>query len=277
MIKVLLVRLDGTAGDEFRLEATESLATLFEAHVVGVYLNVLPEPALPDYGVSMELWTNVLEKAQEEGQEREAAIRKRLSAMASSAELHRFDVYDHERALITARECRIADVFVGLRLSDTDKTVELHDVVEEVLFQSGRHLFLVADQKTFNNGFEHAMIAWNGSREATRAVGEALPYLKKSRAVTVLVVERGNMVLPPARTGNALVTYLGRHGIEATLHVIDDRGQGLSSTLIAETVEREADLLVMGGYGHARLREWLLGGVTYKLLRKSPVSLVIAH
>jgi hypothetical protein len=69
-------------------------------------------------------------------------------------------------------------VFLGLRLSDVDKTVELRDVVEEVLFESGKHLFLVADQKSFEQGFEHAIIAWNRSREAARSVAEALPYLR---------------------------------------------------------------------------------------------------
>ncbi|MEZ2133155.1 MULTISPECIES: universal stress protein [unclassified Sinorhizobium] len=277
MIKVVLVRLDGSAGDEFRLEATESLATLFGAHVIGLFLNVLPAPSLVEPSLSLELWTGLMEQAREEGRKREAILRQRLSGLGPSTEMRRYDVYEHERALVTARECRIADVFVGLRLSDVDKTVELHDVIEEVLFQSGRHLFLAADQRTFDAGFEHAMIAWNGSREAARAVTEALPYLEKSLRVTVLFIERGGA--PPSRMkdGYELVTYLGRHGINAMLRIVDERGSDFCATLIAETVEGAVDLLVMGGYGHARLREWLLGGITYRLLRKSSVSLVIAH
>ena len=135
MIKVVLVRLDGTPGDEFRLAACESLARLFGAHIVGLFLNVLPEPVLAESGVSVAYWTRLLEQARERGMEMEVELAKRLRGIASSAELRRFDVYLHEQARITARECRTADVFLGLRLSDTDSTVELHDVIEEVLFQ----------------------------------------------------------------------------------------------------------------------------------------------
>jgi len=81
----------------------------------------------------------------------------------------------------------------------------------------------------------------------------------------------------PVKRGDELIAYLGHHGISATLRVAHDRGLGPSSALIAEIGEQTADLLVMGGYGHSRLREWLLGGVTYELLRRSPVSLVMAH
>jgi nucleotide-binding universal stress UspA family protein len=277
MIKVILVRLDGTSGDEFRLAASESLAKLFDAHTIGLFLNVLPEPALAEAGVSVEFQTRLLDQARERGKTMEVEFATRLRGMARSAECRRFDVYAHEQARVTARECRTADVFVGLRLSDTDKAVELHDVVEDVLFESGRHLFLVADQKPFEQGFENAIIAWNRSREAARAVAEALPYLTKSRAVTVVEIEQGASPEMPAKRGDELVRYLHHHGISASIKVANERGLDTSSALLEVIGEQKADLVVMGAYGHSRLREWLLGGVTYKLLRKSPVSLVIAH
>jgi nucleotide-binding universal stress UspA family protein len=277
MIKAILVRLDGTSGDEFRLAASESLAKLFDAHTIGLFLNVLPEPALPEAGVGVEYWTRLLDQARERGKTMEVEFATRLRGMARSAECRRFDVYAHEQARVTARECRTADVFVGLRLSDTDKTVELHDVVEDVLFESGRHLFLVADQKPFEHGFENAIIAWNRSREAARAVAEALPYLTKSRAVTVVEIEQGVSPEMPAKRGDELVRYLHHHGISASIKVANEHGLDTSSALLEVIGEQNADLVVMGAYGHSRLREWLLGGVTYKLLRKSPVSLVIAH
>jgi nucleotide-binding universal stress UspA family protein len=277
MIKVVLVRLDGTSGDEFRFAASESLANLFDAQIVGLFLNVLPEPALAEVNVSVEYWTRLLEQARQRGRDMEEDLGKRLRGIAASAELRHFDVYAEDQAGVTARECRTADVFLGLRLSDVDKTVELRDVVEEVLFESGKHLFLVADQKSFEKGFEHAIIAWNRSREAARAVAEALPYLAKSRLVTIVAVEHGEPLETPAKRGEELVTYLGRHGIDASVHVANEPELDTSSALLEVIGEQKADLVVMGGYGHSRLREWLLGGVTYKLLRKSPVSLVIAH
>ncbi len=138
MIKVILVRLDGTPGDEFRLGACEGLARLFDAHVVGLFLNVLPEPTLADAGTTVDFWTGLLDQARERGKTMEAEFANRLRDMVRSAECRRFDVYPHEQARVTARECRTADVFVGLRLSDTDETLERRDVVEEVLFQFGK-------------------------------------------------------------------------------------------------------------------------------------------
>jgi nucleotide-binding universal stress UspA family protein len=277
MVKVVLVRLDGTSADELRLAASDSLARLFGAHLVGLVLNVLPEPALADASVSVDFWTPLLDAARERGRELESGLGKRLRDIDPSAEMRRFDVYAHEQAHVAAREARTADVFLALRLSDIDKTVELHDVVEEVLFNSGRHLFLVAEQKAYDRGFGHAIIAWNRSREAVRAVAEALPYLVQTRTVTVVVIDQGAAPDLPATQGNELIHYLRHHGISASVHVSRERGLDPSSALLGLIAEQKADLLVMGGYGHSRLREWLLGGVTYTLLRKSPVSLIIAH
>ncbi|NLS04909.1 universal stress protein [Rhizobium sp. P32RR-XVIII] len=275
MIRVIMVRLDGTPGDKFRLGACESLAKLFDAHVVGLFLNILPEPTLEDTGTTVEFWTRALDEARERGKMMQAEFTNRLRDMARSFECRRFDVYAHEQARITARECRTADVFVGLRL--TDETLERRDVVEEVLFQSGRHLFLVADRKPFEHGFEHAVIAWNRSREAARAVTEALPYLLVSRQVTVVMIQqRGTPEFPPEQE-EELVGYLDHHGIRASINIMNEGRFDTTSTLLQVVREQNADLVVLGGYGHSRLREWLLGGVTYKFLRQSPVPLVIAH
>lgn len=278
MIKVLVVRIDGTSGDDFRLAATESLARLFNAHVVGLIINVLPEPTIVDSVVNVNDWSRLLDQARAEGREFEEKTKNRLRGLAPSSEVRRIDAYAHEQARLIARECRTADALVGLRLSDEDDAIELHDVVEEALFEAGRHIFLVADQKSFDGGFQHAVIAWNGSREATRAVAEALPYLEKSKAVTVLRIGAGTESILAATQDDRFIAYLRRHGINAALERVAQKGlSDIATVLVDEVVARKGDLLVMGGYGHSRLREWLLGGTTYRLLRKSPVSLIMAH
>lgn len=278
MIKVLVVRLDGTGGDDFRLAATESLARLFNAHVVGLIIDVLPEPPIVDSVANINDWSRLLDQARAAGREFEEKTKNRLRGLVPSSEVRRIDAYAHEQARLTARECRMADALVGLRLSDEDDAIELHDVVEETLFEAGRHIFLVADQKSFDGGFQHAVVAWNGSREATRAVAEALPYLEKSKAVTVLRIVAGTESVLTATQDDRFVAYLRRQGIHAALERVAQKGlSDIATVLVDEVVARKGDLLVMGGYGHSRLREWLLGGVTYRLLRKSPVSLVMAH
>lgn len=252
MITTVLVRLDGTAGDEFRLAASEALCRLFDAHIVGLFFNLLPDPGYTEDISAPEIWATLNERVRQNGDEMAARLGRRLDGVSRSAELRRFDVYAAARPSIVARECRSADVFVGLRLSDPDR--------EKALFESSRHLFLAADQKTSDAGFDHALIAWNRSREAARAVAEALPYLGKARRVSVVTIERDAEIDEVIRPDREMTGFLDHHGIAATMRRIEPREGGTSNTLLAEISEQGADLLVMGGYGHSRLREWVLGG-----------------
>ena len=95
--------------------------------------------------------------------------------------------------------------------------------------------------------------------------------------VTVTVVVDEAEVELQAELGKDAVAHLKHHGINAVLHHVKNRSGDVGATLIAEAKRREADLIVMGGYGRSRLREWLLGGATYELMHGSPVPLVVAH
>jgi nucleotide-binding universal stress UspA family protein len=108
-------------------------------------------------------------------------------------------------------------------------------------------------------------------------MAEAMPYLDRARAVTVVVVDAFPPVEEWALLGSDAVAHLKRHGIEAALHRVKNHNGSVGATLIAEAKRLKADLIVIGGYGHSRLREWLLGGVTYELLHKAPIQLIVAH
>jgi nucleotide-binding universal stress UspA family protein len=125
--------------------------------------------------------------------------------------------------------------------------------------------------------FDRILVAWNGTRESARALAEAMPYLHKAQEATVVIVDDEPPAERRAVLGKDAVDHLKRHGINATLHRARLRDGDVGATMIAETRRLKADLLVMGGYGHSRLREWLLGGTTYALLHKAPVSLLLAH
>lgn len=278
MIKVAMVHLDGTEGDELRMAAAESLVALFGAHVIALLLNPLPKIIPSSGGAAAQLWTQLTELAHEAGNRAEAALVRRLSRLATSSEIRRFDAFADEIGVIAAREARAADVFVALRPGGEAVPATTDDIIEGVLFGAGRHLLLVADAKPFAGGFAHILLAWNGSREAARAMAEAMPYLAKCRLVTVLVAIEHDAALPSESTsGEAALNYLRQHGISAKLHVVECGGRDIASTLVEEADHRKADLIVMGAYGHSRLRERIFGGVTYHLLRGSPVSLIIAH
>lgn len=271
MIKVAMVRLDAGPGDEFRLAAAEQFVRLFGCHVIGLYFNLLPKPILAEETAGLQLWGQMLDKARDAGDMTSADMKAKLKAIEERSELRRFDVFPEECAAICEREARTADFFVSLRFARGDPPIERSEIVESVLFGSGRHVFVATEKLPFGQGFEHAMVAWNGTREAARGLGAALPYLARTRQVSIVVV--GEKI----QSGAGAAAYLRSHGHHVDFHRAEDRGLDTAATLLAEIGEQKADLVVMGGYGHSRRREWLLGGVTYELLRKTPVSLVIAH
>jgi nucleotide-binding universal stress UspA family protein len=278
MIKDVMVHLDGTSADERRLAAASSIAILFESHVIGLFLNVLPMvmPAEGDSaGAVME--TQLLEKARQAGNKTEVTLMERLSRLNKPVEIRRFDVFQDTIADVAAREARSADVFVDRRPKQNGSLKMSERLVEGVLFGSGRHLFLIGDRTHVNKGFDHALVAWNGSRESSRGLAESLPYLHKARAVTVVVVTDDDPIEEDALLGADAVTHLNHHGIDSKLHRAKTRSGDVSAALMAEAKRLNADLIVMGGYGHSRLREWLLGGVTYHMLHHAPVPLLIAH
>jgi nucleotide-binding universal stress UspA family protein len=275
MIKDVMVRLDGTPADDARLATTDQIAEYFDSHVVGLFLNVLPLliPAEGDSASAAES-VRLVDKARIVGDKLEAKLRQRLARLQKSVELRRFDAFSDTMVEIAAREARTADVFVAMRPNGSSQEPE--HLIESVLFGTGQHLFLVPPRKTAPPAFDHVMIAWNGSREAARATSEALPYLRKAETVSIVIVDDGEPVEEQATLGKNLVEHLLHHGIGAAVHhVIKD--EQIGSTLIAESKRLKPDLIVMGGYGHSRLREWLLGGATYEMLHHAPTPLLIAH
>jgi nucleotide-binding universal stress UspA family protein len=274
MIKDVMVPLDGSSADEIRLAAVADIAEHFDIRATGLFINVLPILAPAEWdGIGARQAWEVLQELRQNSETIAGEIERRLSTLQFSVALRRIDAVEGTQGDAAAREARSADVFVALRPNGTPGQREV--VTESVLFETGRHLYLAPAGESSPGAFDRIALAWNGSREATRATAEAMPYLLKAEMVDVIVVQDGSLV--SHINGSDMVTHLLHHGVGATLHDVKPRAGGIGATLIAEAQERSADLIVMGGYGHSRLREWLLGGVTYDLMHRAPVPLVIAH
>jgi nucleotide-binding universal stress UspA family protein len=275
MIKDVMVHLDGTAADEVRLAAGNDIADVFHSHIVGLFLNVLPVLIVPEDGIGSMQSAELLNQARTAGDKVEEKLSQRLTRLQKPVELRRFDILNDTAGDVAAREARTADAFVALRPNGASRGAE--ELVEGVLFGSGRHVWLLPTRKPAKAAFDRILVAWNGSRESARALAEALPYLHKAKEAVVVVIDETSATEGQAIVGKDAINHLRHHGITAVLHRAIVRDNDIAATLIAEARRLKSDLIVMGGYGHSRLREWLLGGATYKLLHKSPVPLLIAH
>lgn len=276
MIKDVMVRLDGTAGDETRLSAVNDIADRFNSQIIGLFFNILPL-IIPEEGddAGAIKAAELIQKAREAGDKLQAELGQRLARLQKPTEIRRFDVLSEGIAPIAAHEARTADVFVALRPDGAPHEPE--NMVEGVLFGAGRHLFLVPqDRQPGKVTFDRVLVAWNGGREAARALSEARPYLHEAKGVTVVVVDAAEEDRD-AGMGADAVKHLKHHGIKAALNYVESKDGNIGAALIAEAQQLNADLVVMGGYGHSRLREWLLGGTTYEMLHKAPVPVLMAH
>jgi nucleotide-binding universal stress UspA family protein len=278
VIKDVLVHLDGTEADDWRIANMEPIARACEAHVTGLFLNRLAPGTMPiDAGyVGAQFLEQLLEQAREEGDRIEKDLAERLARLNLSYEIRRIDAFSDEIPEAGALEARVSDLCVVLRPYTQDGAQRWLGLVEGVLFGSGRGLLVAPEKKPASSTIKHVMIAWDAGREVAHALAEAMPVLKSAREVTILVVDPDDDG-PKQQTSARLTQHLERHGVNARVASAHTDGEKVSDILIKEVQKTDADLLVIGGYGHARFREWILGGVTRDLLHFSPIPLLMAH
>jgi len=151
-----------------------------------------------------------------------------------------------------------------------------HDYFVALLLESGRPVLVIPPRSVVSMPMKRITIAWQPTREATRAVHDALPLLKGAERVDVLTIHDDGAADTDA-SGRRMVKYLARHGVEAYPVSRPTLGQTVATAILQYTREMHAHLLVAGGYGHSRLREWALGGVTRELLIATDLPMLFGH
>jgi nucleotide-binding universal stress UspA family protein len=165
---------------------------------------------------------------------------------------------------------------VGQGIDLDDPTGALTVLPEELALSIGRPVLVVPRYGTFPALGDHVLVAWNASREAARAVNDALPFLRRAQRVTVLSVDPGDH--PDQRIPSADITlHLARHGVNAVAAQTRSADISVGDTLLSRAADIEADLIVCGAYGHSRLREMVLGGATRHLLQHMTVPVLMSH
>jgi nucleotide-binding universal stress UspA family protein len=259
-------------GPEFALD----LAGLWESHLTGIALAV--DPIVPGFVVA-PLPVEVIEKARTQAVATaratvrtflEAAERRGLAAEARTSEVL---MGGSPEGFVAA--CRTTDLMV-IGQDDPDASEPMRDMlIETALFEGGAPLLLVPHLHRGRAEFNRVMIAWDGGRAVSRTVQAALPILAEAKTVEVVMVGRAGS--GPGQPGAELATWLARHGLAVEVTRIEAPDIGVAEALLDHAADRFTDLLVMGGYGHSRVREFLLGGATRGVLASMTLPVLMAH
>jgi nucleotide-binding universal stress UspA family protein len=285
-LKDILVALDTAPAARARIELAAVLAERFGAHLIGLYATMAPP--LPRHRGYFEYFDrSLLEPLYREFTERmQAEADEARSLFEEIGRRHRLSVEWRSAAGlvsdVVAMHGRYVDLIVLGQLDPDDPQSPLfRPLPEEVALAVGRPVLVVPYAGNRADIGRRVLVGWDASREATRAVNDAMPLLVGAQSVTVLAIDPistaygsgGHGEVPGADIG----LHLARHGVPATIERTGSGGIGAGNVLLSRSSDIEADLLVMGAYGHSRAREMLLGGATRTVLESMTLPVLMAH
>lgn len=277
MIKSIFFPVLAGEISESGLTAACHLAREHDAHVVAVICisAVTPVAAAWSY-YPLAIYETLSEAAKTTSSKLYRELGDRLSKAGVSYETHVSDTLWMTTSEIAAVHARYCDITVFGRVAGADARVE-GGLFADLLLQSGRPLLMVPANSTSRTS-DCVVIAWKPTREATRAVHDALPLLRKSKLVQVIAVdpkvsdlEHGE--LPGADIG----AHLAHHGLQVEVTACARLGASTGTAILRQAREHGAGLLIAGGYGHRRMREWVFGGVTRTLFYEADLPVLFSH
>jgi nucleotide-binding universal stress UspA family protein len=276
MFKDVVVNISGRGPRDFAAEYATSIAATFGTHIAGI--SFLYEPVIPD-GTLGGIPVDLIELQREENSKVANAAVSRFEAGVKkagiSAETRILDATFGGAATLFAQIARRFDLaVVGQAQRESGASDEL--MVEGALFESGRPLVVVPYIQKRGLTLERVLACWDGGRTAARAIGDAMPFLERAKAVDIVIVaeeRKGGDEINGANMGE----HLARHGVTANVKRIAKGDLAIEDVLLSYAADSGADFMVMGGYGHSRLREFILGGVTRGILGSMTVPVMMSH
>ena len=272
----ILVHLDDAKAAAARLALACELAERFEAHLTGVYVD--PGLALPTL-VDVPLSQNLIEQLEAEHRARCERAEKLFNDVVGRHDVRsEWRLAQGEIADTLSRHARYADLVIIGQEGAGDEKMVFGGLPDNVVLTCGRPALVVPYVGVRASPGKHVVVAWNGSREAARAVNDALPFLVGAKKVEVMCANpqsgnEGDADLP----GADLCLHLARHGVKAEAQTVVGTDVEVGDLLLARATDHGADLIVMGAYGHARWREVVLGGVTRQLLAEMTAPVLMSH
>jgi hypothetical protein len=276
MIKDILVTLPAGGSPSFASDYAVTVARTFGAHLTGIAFvqDVARAGALFDWAPAIVLddYRREVEGAAEAAKVRFEETCRREGLSAESMVLDAGVVNLPE---LLARTARRFDLTILPQADPEDERSE-EMMIEAVLLGSGRPILIVPDFPEGGVKFDRVLICWDGSQNAARAIADAMPFLTRAKLVEVVTVATDR-----SRTDNmaglCIAHHLARHDVIVEVRNIVTHGQDVSVRIRSHAAQHSADLIVMGGYGHSWLREFVLGGATRDTLESTVAPTLMSH
>jgi nucleotide-binding universal stress UspA family protein len=276
MIKDIVVNLSVGEHPNAAGDYAISVAAAFDAHLAGIAFRYDPIVPLSDAGyipadaIAAQERDNVA--AAKAATDHFVATSKRADVNAEALTLGASMAGVGEQFGQIARRFDLG--IVGQAEPETSGIEEI--IAEAALFESGRPVIIVPYIQKAPLKLDRVMLCWDGSRAAARAIADAIPLLERAGDVELMIVsdERGKK---DEIEGADMGEHLARHGLKVEIKRTGLGGIDVADVILSRAADASVDFIVMGGYGHSRLREFVLGGVTRTIFRSMTVPVLMAH
>jgi nucleotide-binding universal stress UspA family protein len=275
MLKDLIVNLSTNVADNATVDYAVSLARAFDAHLAAVAFayEIIPIAMLAE-DASTGLFDELQRESEEAAKAAVAKFEEAARGSGVSVEARWMSASFAGMAELFGRIARRFDISV-VRQAEPGMNTPDPLVIEAGLFDAGRPVLVVPYIQRTGIKLDRIMVCWDGSRSAARAAGDAMPFLKRAKAVEVVIV--GDRVKSNEIPGADIAHHLARHSVTVEVKEIIAADIDAANVLLSHASDSSADFMVMGGYGHSRLREFVLGGVTRSILATMTIPTLLSH
>lgn len=275
MIKDIAIALEVGSSRDAALDYAVSVALAFDAHIAAI--GFAYEPVMPPIDLGSAIPSDFLDAEREESRNAAMAVISRFEDAARragvSAEFRMIEASVSGATTVFGSIARSFDLSI---VSQSDpNTFRDNLMVEGALFDSGRPILVVPYIQRTSLKLDRVTACWDGSRNAARAINDAMPFLRRAKAIDVLTV--GGEKNKSEIQGADIAQHLARHGLNVELRNIAAGEVDVPNIILSDAADHDTDLIVMGGYGHSRLREFVLGGATRGILSSMTVPTLMSH
>lgn len=272
-IKSILLHLTKSDTQEAFIEVALGLAVQHGAHINAVYAMAPVNPPTSFMGF---VPPEFIERSIEEEKQRAVAATLSFKTLADRAkisyETHQEDGY---AVNVLNKHAPAADLVIVAQVDqDDDLTAQYQFLNDELVVSCSKPILIVPYSGKYRDFGKHVLVAWNNTHESARALQYALPFLKLADKVTLLSI---NPASDQTNQNSAILAYLNRHQIKADLKVSHWKDVSVGNAMLDSLVDLSADMIVMGAYGHSRIREMILGGATKEVLEQMTAPVLFAH